>query len=35
MIKSAIGLKAKVRATSKGDSKVAQALIRIFLWNGF
>lgn len=35
MIKSAIGLKAKVRATSKGDSKVAQALIRIFFMERF
>lgn len=30
MIKSATGLKAKVRNISKGDSKTAQAIIRIF-----
>ena len=30
MIKSAIGLKAKIRNISKGDSKTAQAMIRIF-----
>lgn len=35
MIKSAIGLKAKVRNISKGDSKVAQAMIRIFFMERF
>ena len=35
MIKSAIGLKAKVRNISKGDSKVAQAIIRIFFMERF
>lgn len=35
MIKSAIGLKAKVRNLSEGDSKVAQAMIRIFFMERF
>ncbi len=35
MIKSAIGLKAKVRNISKGDSKIAQAMIRIFFMERF
>lgn len=35
MIKSATGLKAKIRNISKGDSKVAQALIRIFFMERF
>lgn len=35
MIKSATGLKAKVRNISKGDSKVAQAMIRIFFMERF
>lgn len=35
MIKSAIGFKAKVRNLSKGDSKVAQTLIRIFFMERF
>ena len=35
MIKSAAGLKAKVRNISKGDDKVAKALIRIFFMERF
>ena len=35
MIKSAIGLKAKIRNISKGDSKTAQAMIRIFFMERF
>lgn len=35
MIKSAIGLKAKVRNISKGDSKIAQAMIRMFFMERF
>lgn len=35
MIKSAAGLKAKVRNISKGDSKAAQAMIRIFFMERF
>lgn len=35
MIKSAIGLKAKVRNISKGDSKTAQAMIRIYFMERF
>lgn len=35
MIKSANGLKAKVRNLSKGDSKVAQAMIRIYFMERF
>lgn len=35
MIKSATGLKAKVRNISKGDSKIAQAMIRIFFMERF
>ena len=35
MIKSATGLKAKVRNISKGDDKVAKALIRIFFMERF
>ena len=35
MIKSATGLKAKVRNISKGDSKAAQAMIRIFFMERF
>ncbi len=35
MIKSSIGLKAKVRNVSKGNSGVAQALIRIFFMERF
>ena len=35
MIKSAMGLKAKVRNISKGDSKTAQAMIRIFFMERF
>lgn len=35
MIKSAMGLKAKVRNLSEGDSKVAQAMIRIFFMERF
>ncbi len=35
MIKSATGLKAKVRNISKGDSKTAQAIIRIFFMERF
>ena len=35
MIRSAIGLKAKVRNISKGDSKSAQAMIRIFFMERF
>lgn len=35
MIKSAIGLKAKVRNISQGDNKVAQAMIRIFFMERF
>ncbi len=35
MIKSATGLKAKVRNISKGDSKTAQAMIRIFFMERF
>ena len=35
MIKSATGLKAKVRNVSKGDSRVAQAMIRIFFMERF
>ena len=35
MIRSAIGLKAKIRNISKGDSKTAQAMIRIFFMERF
>lgn len=35
MIKSAIGLKAKIRNISNGDSNVAQAMIRIFFMERF
>lgn len=35
MINSATGLKAKVRNISKGDSKIAQAMIRIFFMERF
>ena len=35
MIKSATGLKANVRNISKGDDKVAKALIRIFFMERF
>ena len=35
MIKSAVSLKAKVRNISKGDSKKAQAMIRIFFMERF
>ena len=35
MIRSAMGLKAKVRNISKGDSKTAQAMIRIFFMERF
>lgn len=35
MIKSATGLKAKVRNISKGNCKVAQAMIRIFFMERF
>lgn len=35
MIKTATGLKAKVRNVSKGDSRVAQAMIRIFFMERF
>lgn len=35
MIKSATGLKARVRNISNGDSKVAQSMIRIFLMERF
>lgn len=35
MIKSAIGLKAKIRNISKGDSKTAQAMRRIFFMERF
>ena len=35
MIKSAIGLKAKIRNISKGDSKTAQAMIRIIFMERF
>ena len=35
MIKSATGLKAKVRNTAKGDSKTAQAMTRIFFMERF
>ena len=35
MIKSATGLKAKVRNISKGDSKIAQAMIRLYFMERF